>query len=209
MAKHADAAERQLNGSSGVVEDLGQIDEPTTEREADDNAETDVEPRVRNRLSGARPAIAVGLTAIVALGSLTGWLGYRTYETRHAQAQRNELVKAARQAAVNLTTIAYTEVEADIKRILDSSVGSFHDDFQRRSQPFVDVVKQLQSESEGTVTAAGLESQTGDQAQVLVTLSVKTSTAAAPEQAPRAWRMRISIEKVGEVAKVSDVRFVP
>jgi Mce-associated membrane protein len=112
-----------------------------------------------------------------------------------------------------LTTINYTEVDADIQRILDSSTGTFHDNFQKRSQPFVDVVKQAQSKSEGTVTAAGLESQNGDQAKVLVAVSVKVSmkmsNADAPEQAPRGWRMRIGVQKVGRGAKVSDVQFVP
>lgn len=209
MAEHADTAERQLNDLSAVVHELGQIDEHTPEKEPADDVEADAETHVRKRLPSVWSTIAVSIATIVALGGVAGWLGYRTYEARQTQAQRNELVKAARQAAVDLTTIAYTEVEADIKRILDSSTGSFHDDFQRRSQPFVDVVKQLQSKSEGTVTAAGLESESADQAKVLVTLSVKTSTADAPEQAPRAWRMRITMEKVGEVAKVSDVRFVP
>jgi Mce-associated membrane protein len=54
-----------------------------------------------------------------------------------------------------LTAIDYTHVNADVQRILDSSTGRFRDDFQNRSQPFVDVVEQAQSKSEATVTAAG------------------------------------------------------
>jgi Mce-associated membrane protein len=110
---------------------------------------------------------------------------------------------------VNLTTINYTEVDADVQRILDSATGTFHDDFQKRSQPFVDVVKQAQSKSEGTVAEAGLESETGDQARVLVAVSVKTSIAAAPDQDPRRWRLRISIQRTADGAKVSNVEFVP
>ena len=51
------------------------------------------------------------------------------------------------------------------------------------------------------------ESENG--AEVLVAVTVKTSNAGVPEQAPRAWRMRITVEKVGDQAKVSNVRFVP
>jgi Mce-associated membrane protein len=40
-------------------------------------------------------------------------------------------------------------------------------------------------------------------------VTVKTSNAGAPEQAPRAWRMRISVQKVDDGAKVSNVEFVP
>jgi Mce-associated membrane protein len=91
---------------------------------------------------------------------------------------------------------------------LDSATGRFKDDFQQRSQPFIDVVKKAQSKSQGTITEAALESMTGDHAQVLVAVSVKTSAAGAEEQHPRSWRMRISLQKTGTSAKVSDVQFV-
>ena len=71
------------------------------------------------------------------------------------------------------------------------------------------VVKQAQSKSVGTVAEAGLVSESENGAEVLVAVTVKTSNAGAPEQAPRAWRMRITVEKVGDEAKVSNVRFVP
>ncbi|WP_235629884.1 mammalian cell entry protein [Mycolicibacterium novocastrense] len=151
----------------------------------------------------------VGLVLVVALGTLVGWLGLRQHRDRQSEAIRSEMVDAARVGAANLTNIDFARVDADIERILDSSIGSFHDDFQQRSQPFIDVVKQAQSKSEGTVTSAGLESQDGDRGRVLVAVSVKTSSIDAPQQQPRAWRMRIDVQKVDGAFKVSDVQFVP
>src|SRR5262249_12015160 len=138
-----------------------------------------------------------------------GWLGYRAYESRQAQAQRSLFLEVGRQSALNLTTISYTEADADVQRILNSATAPFHDDFQKRSQPFVEVVKQAQSTSVGTITEAGLQSTDGDHGDVLVAVSVKTSTAGAPEQQPRAWRMRISVQKTDDGGKVSNVEFVP
>ncbi|WP_342743211.1 MULTISPECIES: hypothetical protein [Mycobacterium] len=43
---------------------------------------------------------------------------------------------------------------------------------------------------------------------MLVAVTVKTSTAGAAEQQPRRWRMRISVQKVGDGATVSNVEFV-
>jgi Mce-associated membrane protein len=218
MAKHADA-ERQLNGSPPVADDHQAEDRHGDEVEVDEDQGDDrkaqedrgdsAETNVRQRRSGVRLAIAVGIAVVAALGSLTGWLGYRMYGDHQAQQQRNLFVEVGRQGAVNLTTISYTEADADVQRILDSSTGTFYDDFKKRSQPFVEVVKQAQSKSAGTVTAAGLESQAGDQAQVLVAVSVNTTIAGAPEQQPRSWRMRISVQKVSDGAKVSNVEFVP
>ncbi|WP_203457351.1 mammalian cell entry protein [Mycolicibacterium sp. CBMA 361] len=137
-------------------------------------------------------------------------MAYTASRHQNADNTRNLFVEVAKQGAINLTTISYTEVDQDVRRILDSSTGIFHEDFQHRSQPFIDVVKQVRSTSTGTVTAAGLESQDGDQAQVLVAVEVKTATnGAPPPQQARNWRMRISVQKVGDGAKVSNVQFVP
>jgi Mce-associated membrane protein len=158
--------------------------------------------------SGIPLALAIGVIMVVGLAALTGWLGFRTYQSHQADAQRSLFLEVGRQGALNLTTINYTEAEADVARILDSATGTFHDDFQKRSQPFIEVVKQAQSKTEGTVTAAGLESVNGDSAQVLVAVSVKTTNAGAPEQQPHAWRMRIDVKKVDDGVKVSNVKFV-
>lgn len=164
---------------------------------------------LRRVVSAIPLSVVVGVILVVTTGGLAAWLGLRDHQAQQVQSQDQLYVQTARQAAVNLTSIDYTEADADIKRVLDSTTGAFRDDFQHRSQPFVDVVKQARSKSEGTVTEAGLESVNGNQAQVLLAVSVKTSLAAAPPGPPRNWRMRISVEKTGDGAKISDVQFVP
>jgi Mce-associated membrane protein len=154
-------------------------------------------------------ATAFGLVIVLALGGLVGWLGWQAYQSHEAEQQRALFLQVGKQAAINLTTIDFAHADTDVKRILDSATDQFYDDFSKRSQPFVDVVKQAQSKSTGEVTSAGVESETGDSAQVLVAVTVKTSNAGAPEQQPRAWRMRISVKKVDNDAKVSNVEFVP
>ncbi len=70
------------------------------------------------------------------------------------------------------------------------------------------MVNKVKSKSEGTITEAGLESHSRDTAQVLVAVSVKTTVGDGPEQEPRSWRMRVTVQKVGNDAKVADVEFV-
>ncbi|WP_443987135.1 Mce protein, partial [Mycobacterium marinum] len=159
--------------------------------------------------SKVRLAIVVGLAAVVAMAALASWFGFHAYQSHQADQQRKLYVQVARQGAINLTTIDWEHVDTDIERILNSATGTFYDDFQRRSKPFIQVVQHFQSKSVGTITAAALESESDDAAQVLVAVSVKTTTAAAPEQRPRAWRMRITVQQVGDEAKVANVEFVP
>lgn len=156
-----------------------------------------------------RLGLITGLLIIVVLAALVGWLGFRYSQSHREQHDRALFLQVGRQAALNLTTINYAHADADVQRILDASTGAFHDDFRNRSQSFIDVVKQSQSTTEGAITEAGLESVRNDTAQVLVAVSVKMSNADAAQQEPRAWRMRIEVQKVGGNGKVSNVQFVP
>ncbi|MDT5367363.1 MAG: hypothetical protein QOC62_1794 [Mycobacterium sp.] len=118
-------------------------------------------------------------------------------------------VDAAKTTAVSLTTINYQTVDADVQRILDNSTGAFHDDFSNRSEAFKQTSRDAQSVSSGTVNGAGLESLDGTQARVLVAVRVKTTNAANPNPEPKSWRMRISVDKIGQSYKASNVEFVP
>ena len=239
MAADADAPEGELSDTettkqpSTESEPSPATDESSTEDEtiaSDDDADDDETsaadadsneldavgddedakpPKRRLSMSPVRLATLVGLVAILALGGVVGWLGFRTYQLRQDQEQRELFLRVGRQGAVNLTTIDWQNVNNDIQRILDSATGPFYEDFSKRSQPFIEVVKKVQSKSVGTVTEAGLESVSRNEAQVLVAVSVKTSTLGAEDQPPRAWRMRIDVQKVDGGAKVSNVLFVP
>jgi Mce-associated membrane protein len=178
------------------------------EDDGEDYPELDAEDTAP-RMSHVRLATIVGLVVVLALGGLVGWLSFRAYQSHQLDTQRKVFLQVGRQGALNLTTIDYQHVDDDVKRILDSATGKFYDDFQQRSQPFTEVVKQVKSKSVGSVTEAGLESESDDEAQVLVAVAVNTTVEGQPEQQPRAWRMRILVQKVGEDTKVSNVEFVP
>jgi Mce-associated membrane protein len=228
MADDADAPDGELSDSA-ATEETSSAAEPEsggsettqvadTENAADgdeDSADYDEEAEeaapAEPRMSHLRLATIVGLVVVVALAGLSGWLGFRSYQSHQADAEHKLFLQVGRQGALNLTSIDWQEADKDVQRILDSATGTFYDDFQKRAQPFVEVVKQAQSKSVGTIAEAGLEpsSITDNGAQVLVAVTVKTSNAGAPDQAPRAWRMRISVQKVGDEAKVSNVEFVP
>jgi Mce-associated membrane protein len=217
----ADNTEQASDPTEVTVEDPDHADDADDADDADEVGEVggeqgDVTDRpgrrwqrlARPRLSRVGVALVASAVVVATLTGLAGWLGYRAYDKHEAQVHRDLFIQTARQGAVNLTTISYTEIDADVQRILDSSTGAFRDDFEKRSKPFVEVVKAAQSQSEGSITEAGLESARRDSARVLVAVAVKSRTAAG-EQSPREWRMRIEVQAVGDGAKVSNVVFVP
>ncbi|MFI5510653.1 Mce protein [Mycobacterium sp. NPDC051804] len=237
MADDADAPDGELTESSaseektGAVEPESAVQEDSTASDAasaDEDASAD-EPVSADEdasadepadeaaatkaskppMSHVRLALIAGLVVVVALAGLTGWTGYRAYKAYQGEKERQLFLQVGRQGAINLTTIDWQNAEADVQRVLDSATGTFYDDFQNRSAPFIQVVKQAQSKSVGTIAEAGLESASSNEAQVLVAVTVNTSNVGAPQQEPRAWRMRLTVEKVGDEAKVSNVEFVP
>jgi Mce-associated membrane protein len=176
---------------------------------ADDDADGEPTPPSKKPMAPSLRATLFGVAMVVLLAGLVGWLGFRAHQSQQVQAQRSQFLQVARQGALNLTTIDWQHAEADVHRILDGATGEFYDDFAKRSEPFIEVLKKAQAKTVGTITEAGLESQTADSAQALVAVSVQTSNAGEAEQVPRAWRMRIDVQKVGDQVKVSNVGFVP
>ena len=188
--------------------DAQEIDHPQ-EIEADDGRVS-----VRGRWRGVSRlpigiALVLGATAALVLAGVCGWLGYRAYQARVAEQARQTFIEVGKQGAINLTTIDYTHAEVDVKRILDSATGQFHDEFSGRAGSFVDVVQKAQSKSSGTVTEAGVESMDSDEGQVLVAVTVNTTTGGVADQQPRYWRMRLTVRKTDDGAKIAKVDFVP
>ena len=189
--------------ASDAIDDAagGEDDQGVPDGTADDS---------RAGMSHVQLTLIAGLVAVLVLGGLTGWLAYRANESRNLERQRETFLQVGRQGAINLTTLDYEHIDADVQRILDSATGTFYDDFQRRAPSFIDVVKQVKSKSVGTVTEAALENgDTPTQAEVLVAITVTSVIAGQPEQQPRAWRMRILVQEIDDEAKVSNVEFVP
>jgi Mce-associated membrane protein len=155
-----------------------------------------------------RVALIAGLLAAVVLAGLVGWLGFRAYEARDREDQRSLFVQAAQDVAVDLSTVDAQHAEADAQRIQDSAIGPFADSFAHHKQAYIDGAKRSRSSSVGTVTDVGLESQSGEQGRVLVAVTVTSVDPEPPGQAPQLFRMRVTVRKVGDGAKISDVAFV-
>ncbi|MBY8859383.1 hypothetical protein K7711_23140 [Nocardia sp. CA2R105] len=146
---------------------------------------------------------------IVALAAITATLVLQHRTATREQADRAAYLQAARQAVVDLTTISAGSADADIARILAASTGTFHDDFGSRSAAFTSVVKQAHVSTTGTVSAAGIESMSGDEAKVLVAATSRVTNATGADNEPRVWRLRVLLHRSQGHILVSNVDFVP
>jgi Mce-associated membrane protein len=198
---------------SGLEEALD-ADGSVVDEAAVDESAVEPAPRVPRLRWIPRDATTLGLLAsalcVCVLAGLVSWLGVTAYHARATQQQRQLFLQAGRQGALDLATIRYTDVDADVQRVLDASTGKFYDEFKSHTADFATAVRQAKSSSTGTVSEAGIESVDGDTARVLVSMAVRTATVQAQDQEPRHWRMRMTVKKVDQsLPKVVDVEFVP
>ncbi|OBB30678.1 Mce protein [Mycolicibacterium peregrinum] len=192
-----------------AVEKTEEADEDA-DGEAVEEESDEAEPKTpeRRRFLRSQTAAVAGGVLVVALVALTGWLGYDYYQVHQEQQRRDMFMETARQGATNLTSIDWEHAEDDVQRVLDSSTGRFYDDFEKRSKSFLDVVKQIKSKSVGTVTASALKSYSEDKADVLMSVTIRSTNAGVPEQDPQVWRMVLTVQDIEGEAKVSNVEFI-
>ncbi|WP_433504834.1 hypothetical protein ACQP04_35695 [Pseudonocardia halophobica] len=130
----------------------------------------------------------------------------------HGQAMiddRENALSAARQSAVNLTTIDYNQAEQDVRRVLEGSTGDFGGLFTQNLDSYVGVVKDGEVVTAGEVTAAGLETFDGETAGALVAVRTTVKNKTVPEGEQRFYRLVQQMEKHDGRWLVARVEFVP
>lgn len=198
-----------------ILDDEAQVDAAAEDNAAAEDDGAPGEQRATDGGTAERPrsryrlALVVGLTIMLAVGGVGASLGWRVRSIHNDTVRDAAFVQAGRQGALNLTTIDWRQAESDVQRIVNSSTGTFFDDFSKRSASFIDVVKQAQSISKGTIVSAGIQSESGDEAKVLVAVNVDVSNVGSTDQQIRSWRMRMTVRRVGDDVKVANVEFVP
>lgn len=125
-----------------------------------------------------------------------------------ADRERKEAVAAARQVAINLTSMKADTADADLQRLLDSATGEFRSEFADRQQPFVEIVKRAEVDTTGEAVAAGLDNLEGDRARVLVAVHSTVRNSAAAEGEPREYRLGITLDQVDGRWLASKVDFI-
>ena len=182
--------------------------------EADDPDRLVGETNRRRRRALPRPTWRgiVATLGVIAIAALLTLSGYMIWEHREAERLRQldaEYSAAARQSVVTLMSLNFNNAEADVQRIIDNATGEFRDDFEAQAQDFVQVAKDSKVITEVSVNATGVESMTDDTAVVLVAASSRVTNSGGANQEPRTWRLSVSLQREGDQLKMSKVEFVP
>jgi Mce-associated membrane protein len=207
-------AETEVEAADGGSDDtVEQLDAKADEEAPDETVET-AEPesgpagwrRWLPSLSATAKVAAIVLICLFALAS--GIMLWKDHDATDREQRAANFVAGARQGVVNMTSLDFNRAKEDVQRVLDSSTGQFRDDFQQRAKDFTAVVEQSKVVTQGTVTAAAVESMDEHSASVLVSATSRITNSAGAKDEPRMWRLRVTVTEEGGQYKMSKLDFV-
>ncbi|MFG2548528.1 hypothetical protein [Streptomyces sp. NPDC048581] len=154
-------------------------------------------------------ARSLGLAAATAVvTALTIWLTLGLYEQREADQRRQDILAAARQSALNFTSLDYRHYDRDSANVLSGATGDFKKQFAAQTEQLTQLVATNKSVSEGQVLEAGIVRSDEDSARVLVVADSKVTNTAVPQGEARTYRLQLDLVQRDGRWLTSDVEFV-
>lgn len=157
-----------------------------------------------------RPGVMTAglVAATVVTTALSLWLAFGLYQQREADQRRQGILAAARQSALNFTSLDYRHYDRDSANVLAGATGEFKKQFTAQTDQLTKLVAQNKSVSQGQVLEAGIVRSDEDSARVLVVADSKVSNTAAPEGEARTYRLQLDLVHKDGRWLTSDVEFV-
>ncbi|WP_455352176.1 hypothetical protein [Streptomyces sp. SYSU K217416] len=164
--------------------------------------------RLKEAARRGRALPAALAVATVVVTALSGWLSLQVYEQRTEQKRQQDILAAARQSALNFTSLDYRHYGRDSKSVLDGATGDFKEQFAAQTAELTKLVAANKSVSEGQVLEAGITRADERTARVLVVADSKVINTAAPEGQARTYRLQLDLVREGGRWLTSNVEFV-
>jgi Mce-associated membrane protein len=126
--------------------------------------------------------------------------------------RRDDILQAARQQAVNFTTLDYQHLDRDLDRVIAGSTGDFRKQFRAGTSDLTKLVTENKAVAEGEVLDAGIISNDSDSAQVLVVADSTVTNTGSPKGEKRHYRIQMDLVRDPDVKGgrwlISDLTFV-
>lgn len=154
-------------------------------------------------------AWSVGLAvATVFTTALTIWLSLGLHDQHDRAQRRQDILAAARQSALNFTSLDYRHYDRDSANVLQGATGDFKKQFAAQTEQLTKLVAANESVSEGQILDAGIVRSDEDSARVLVVADSKVTNTAAPKGESRTYRLQLDLVHRNGRWLTSDVEFV-
>nr|WP_207383932.1 hypothetical protein [Mycolicibacterium komanii]CRL70625.1 Mce associated membrane protein [Mycolicibacterium komanii] len=181
--------------------------EPDSESDANaDESESD-SPRRRWLRRPSRKVVALGLGALLVIGSLATSvvLAIDLKREREVADAGQQALAAAQQYAVVLTSVDAYKLDENFTAVLDGATGEFKQMYSESSNQLKQALIDNKARADGKVIAAGIKSATKDKVEVMLFLDQSVTNALNPEPRLDRNRIIITMEKVDGRWLASDV----
>lgn len=164
----------------------------------------------RQRVSaGGRRRLLVLLAVLSALLlAATAVLAFQVRDHNQLEQARDGALRAARQSAINLTTISADNFDEATRRVLDGATSDFKDEFAANSKNLKAVLTDNKVKASGEVLDAGLARSDRTTATALVVVNATVANVEVPEGRVNTYRMQLEVEKIGSRWLTSSLKFV-
>lgn len=148
---------------------------------------------VARRAPGGR-AVSVTLAVVCVLAlAASGFLGVQVYQARQDEQRNEDVLAAARQSAVNFTSLDYRHYERDSKNVLSSATGDFKKQFTAQTKELTGLVADNKAVSKGRVLEAGIVRVDDDSARVLIVADSEVTNVNSPDGQARTYRLQLDM----------------
>lgn len=199
----AEAAEAQARVEAARAEaHAAQLRSSVEESTADSDDE-------RSNVPWTKLVLAAGVLMICVMLTVSGLMIRDHRRVVANRAGDAEFIAAASQGVVALLSIDYANARADVQRVIDLSTGTFKEDFVKNADDFIKTAEGSKSVTLGSISAAALESASGDTGIVSVAAKSEMTNSIGARRDSRSWRMNVTVTRDGGQLKTSNVEFVP
>jgi Mce-associated membrane protein len=170
----------------------------------------EVSARARPRVPRFRFAWLTVVLSVVAvlLAVAAGLLTWQVHGQSAAASQRTAVLTAARQEALDLTTLSKTTGASDFQAVLSGAAGNLKEELADGRSDFLKALSSDAVTSVGQVLDAGIVTLNGDNASVLLNVSSSVTNKQSSKPETRLYHWKAALVDSGGQWLVTNLEFV-
>ncbi len=210
--KKTDDQAETVDDAIGIEETAEEIVESEADSESDDEekdeAKDEAEPEAATASSpGWRRRALVGAVAFVFVAALTlsGFLGWKLWQTEQVAQAGQQAQDAAVAYAQILTSIDANKVDENFDQVLAGATGEFKDMYSQSSVQLRQLLIDNKATAHGVVVQSAVQSASKDKVVVLLFVDQSVSNSTVPDPRIDRSRIKMTMEKVDGQWRASKV----
>lgn len=147
-----------------------------------------------------KPTVVVGAGALVlctGAAALAGVAAKQLSDRQDSASFRQQALAAGRQIAVDFAAYDYRHLQADFKRVMSESTGSFKSQYSTQSAGVQDLIIKAKAVSTAEIASAGVVDAGAHNATVVVALNRTVSNTSVPNGQKDSFGVQIDLRRIG------------